>query len=102
MNYIPKRGRWWMKIAITTDTGANGPEKPGAINGGFFPKKPDLPAQHPFVVIAVDDIKESIKKVMETGGEVLDEPIEIPGVGLYVSIMETEGNRIGMLQPIPR
>ena len=34
-------------LATTTETDATGPKKPGAINGGFFPKKPDWPAQHP-------------------------------------------------------
>ena len=27
------------------------------------------------------------------------EPYEIPGVGWYVSIIDTEGNRVSMLQP---
>jgi hypothetical protein len=89
-------------LATTTETDESGPKRPGAINGGFFPKKPDWPAQHPSVVIAVDDIKESIKKVADAGGEVLGEPMEIPGVGQYVSFIDTEGNRVSMLQPIPR
>jgi predicted enzyme related to lactoylglutathione lyase len=33
---------------------------------------------------------------------VLGEPMEIPGVGQYVSFIDTEGNRVSMLQPIPR
>jgi uncharacterized protein len=33
---------------------------------------------------------------------VLGEPIEIPGVGQYVSFTDTEGNRVSMLRPIPR
>src|SRR5512136_88058 len=89
-------------LATTTETGQSGPKKPGAINGGFFPKKPDWPAQYPSVVIAVDDIKESIKKVKDAGGTVLGEPMGIPGVGQYVSFNDTEGNRVSMLQPIPR
>src|SRR4030095_16062562 len=43
-------------IATTTETDQSGPKTPGAINGGFFPSKPDWPAQHPSIVIAVDDI----------------------------------------------
>ncbi len=89
-------------LATTTETGESGPKRPGAINGGFFPKKPDWPAQHPSVVIAVDNVEESIKKVIEAGGKVLGEPMEIPGVGRYVSFIDTEGNRVSMLQPIPR
>jgi predicted enzyme related to lactoylglutathione lyase len=89
-------------LATTTETDEKGPKQPGAINGGFFPKKPDWPAQHPSIVIAVDDIKDSVRRVTEAGGEVLGEPLEIPGVGHYVSFTDTEGNRVSMLQPIPR
>jgi predicted enzyme related to lactoylglutathione lyase len=86
--------------AATTETDENRMVKtPGAINGGFFPKKPDWPAQYPSVVIAVDDIKEAMKRVADAGGKVLGEPIEIPGIGFYVSFSDTEGNRVSMLQP---
>ena len=88
-------------LAITTETDEGGPKKPGAINGGFFPKKPDWPAQYPSIVVSVDDIEESIKNVIDAGGKVLGEPMEIPGVGQYVSFIDTEGNRVSMLQPIP-
>ena len=87
-------------LAMTTESGAEGPKRPGAINGGFFPKKPDWPAQHPSVVIAVDDIKTAAKSVRDAGGNVLGEPMEIPGVGKYVSFTDTEGNRVSMLQPL--
>ena len=89
-------------LATTTETGESGPRRPGAINGGFFPKKPDWPAQHPTVVIAVDDVGEAIEKVRQAGGTVLGEPMEIPGVGKYVSFVDTEDNRVSMLQPVPR
>ncbi|MGZ5790501.1 MAG: VOC family protein, partial [Burkholderiaceae bacterium] len=71
----------------------------GAINGGFFPKKPDWPAQYPSIVIAVDDINESMIKVSKARGQILGEPMPIPGIGLYVSFLDTEGNRCSMLQP---
>ncbi len=88
-------------IATTTETDENGPKKPGAINGGFFSKRPDSPAQYPSVVIAVDDIQAAIKKVAQAGGKLLGEPMYIPGVGQYVSFFDTEGNRVSMLQPDP-
>jgi uncharacterized protein len=89
-------------LATTTEMDESGPKKPGAINGGFFPKRPDWPAQHPSLVIAVDDIQTAMKQVTEAGGEVLGEPMEIPGVGQYVSFFDTESNRVSMLQPIAR
>ena len=86
-------------LATTTDSDENGPKKPGTINGGFFQKTDDKPAQYPSVVIAVEDIKEHIMKVKESAGKVLGEPMDIPGIGLYVSFFDTEGNRVGMIQP---
>jgi predicted enzyme related to lactoylglutathione lyase len=88
-------------LATTIETGLKGPVRPGAINGGFYPKKPDWPAQYPSIVIAVKDIKKAIAKVVKAGGTVLGEPMEIPGVGSYVSFNDPEGNRVSMLQPIP-
>ena len=88
-------------LATTTEPDESGPKKPGAINGGFFPRKPDWPAQHPSLVIAVDDIQATMRQVTVGGGKVLGEPMAIPGVGQYVSFFDTEGNRLSMLQPMP-
>ena len=78
------------------------PTMPGRINGGLFKKTKDN--QHPSVVIAVPDIIVAMKNVAAAGGtvvggQVAGEPDNIPGVGLYVLIIDTEGNRISMLQP---
>jgi predicted enzyme related to lactoylglutathione lyase len=89
-------------LATTVETGEKGPKRPGAINGGFYPKHTDWPAQYPSIVIAVNDIRKAVAKVAKAGGSVLGEPMEIPGVGSYVSFMDPEGNRVSMLQPIPR
>ncbi len=87
-------------VVATTKTDKNGMiKKAGAINGGFFPKAKDQPDQVPSVVIAVDDIQESMKKVKTAGGKVLGDPVEIPGVGWYVSFHDTEGNRVSLLKP---
>ena len=75
------------------------PKSTGIINGGFFIKSDDKPAQYPSVVISVDDIKKSMDKVNEAGGEVIGEPMEIPGIGNYVSFYDTEGNRVAMMEP---
>jgi uncharacterized protein len=69
---------------VSRVTDESGPTKSGAINGGFFPKRPDWPAQHPSLVIAVEDIQAAMRQVTEADGKVLGEPMEIPGVGQYV------------------
>jgi len=86
-------------LATTAESDARPGSPAGAIDGGFYPKKPDWPSQHPSIVIAVDDIEKSMSDVQEAGGEVLGEPMNIPGIGLYVSFLDTESNRSSMLQP---
>ena len=87
-------------VASTTETDENMmPLKAGAIGGGFFPKGPDMP-KCPSVVIAVEDINGGMKKITGAGGEVHGVPMEIPGIGQYVAITDTEGNRVGILQPV--
>ncbi|MBK9986889.1 MAG: VOC family protein [Betaproteobacteria bacterium] len=89
-------------VAHTTETVDGMVSTPGTINGGFCERKPEWPAQHPSVVIAVDDIGAAMQQVAAAGGEVLGEPMEIPGIGQYVSFTDTEGNRVSMLQPLTR
>jgi uncharacterized protein len=85
----------------TIETGADGrPAVPGAINGGLFPVRDDNNQNHPSVVIAVDDIIESSREVAKSGGKLIGEPMNIPGVGKYQSFVDTEGNTLSMLQPI--
>ena len=87
-------------ILVTTAEADVKPGAPaGSIDGGLYRKKPDWPAQYPSIVIGVEDILESMKKVARAGGKVLGEPMLIPGVGQYVSFLDTEENRISMLQP---
>ncbi|MEO5769802.1 MAG: VOC family protein [Polyangia bacterium] len=86
-------------VVVTTATADARPDAPrGAINGGLYQKKADVPAQYPSIVIGVEDIQRSMRAVREAGGEVLAEPVEIPGVGHYVSFFDTERNRNSLLQ----
>lgn len=88
-------------IATTTESDENGPKELGCINGGFSNKRlPDANA-HPSFVIAVDDIKESINKITNAGGKILGKSMDIPGVGMSAWFVDTEGNRLSILQPLP-
>ena len=89
-------------VVMTSESDKKGPLKPGMINGGFFKKTKEN--QYPSVVIAVPDIREAMKKVADAGGNIqggmkAGEPDDIPGVGLYVSFIDTEGNRVSLIQP---
>src|SRR3989304_10310263 len=68
----------------------------GAINGGFFQKPKE--GKVPHLVISVDNLKKHMEIVKKAGGKVLGKPMDIPGVGLFIMIKDTEGNRVGMLQ----
>lgn len=85
-------------LVMTTESDKKGPKKPGAINGGFYQKTPDAPSC-PSVVIKVDNLAQHIEKVKKAGGKILGEPMDIPNVGLFVSFADTEGNRVGLMQP---
>jgi len=95
----PEMGEY---VVVTTaesdETGR--PKMGGAINGGFYQKTEDPISNHPSVVIAVDDINDAIKKIKSAGGKVLNEPMDIPGIGSYSSFIDTEGNRLSILQPL--
>lgn len=88
-------------LATTAVTDARPGAPAGAINGGFFQRQPDWPAQHPSVVIGVQDVRAAMARVTAAGGQVLGEPMDIPGVGAYVAFMDTEGNRLSLMQPLP-
>ena len=90
-------GNYILVTTVEADVTAGTPA--GAINGGMYPRKEEWPAQYPSIVIAVEDIQTSMQKVAVAGGRVLGEPMIIPGVGHYVSFLDTENNRNSMLQP---
>ena len=96
MQFFPQMGNY--VLAETTETDENNMVKtPGTINGGFFPTDPSYGNGH--VVISVENLEKYIKAVTKAGGKVKDEPKDIPGIGLFVMITDTEGNEVGVLQP---
>jgi predicted enzyme related to lactoylglutathione lyase len=98
----PEMGDYVVVMTTEADKETGFPKEPGRINGGLFKKTKNN--QHPSVVIGVADIREAMKKIEEAGGKVIGgqkagEPDDIPGVGLYISFMDTEGNRVSVIQP---
>lgn len=97
-------------VAHTTATDDKGMvQTPGTINGGFYQKTDNPLSDAPSIVVSVDDIQDAVKAVTTAGGKILggmdqsgkhsDNPQMIPGVGLWISAMDTEGNRFSILQP---
>jgi uncharacterized protein len=96
----PRMGHYIVVVTAEEDVV---PEAPGgAINGGLYPVKDGWPHQYPSIVIGVDDLQAALDRVTAAGGDVLGEPMRIPAVGDYVAVLDTEGNRVSLLQPQPR
>ncbi len=88
-------------VVATTETDENRmPKKAGAINGGFYQRTDDPLSHAPSVVIGVENLDDHMKKIIAAGGTIISEPMDIPGVGKWVSFKDTEGNRVSMLQPL--
>lgn len=85
-------------VVETTETKNRMIEGAGRINGGFYQRMEDKSMNYPSVVIAVEDIHKHMKMVEKAGGKILGKPMEIPNVGTFVSFLDTEGNRVSMLQ----
>lgn len=86
-----------MTQTTETDEKSGFPKKPGAINGGLYKRSNN--EQRPSIVIEVDDVYEHVEKIKAAGGKIVAEPMEIPGVGMYASFVDTEGNTLSILQP---
>jgi uncharacterized protein len=98
----PEMGDYVVVATAEMDEQTKFPKKPGTINGGFYKKS--MGKGGTSIVIAVEDIHAAMKRVEAAGGKVLGgqnpgQPDDIPGVGLFVSIIDSEGNTVGMLEP---
>lgn len=67
---------------------------------GIFPVGPDGPPmpQQWMTYLAVDDADAAAKKVAELGGEVLQGPFDIEGVGRFLMIKDPNGTVVGLAQ----
>ncbi len=98
----PEMGDYVVVTTTEIDEKTKFPKQPGQINGGLYKRTKE--AQHPSIVIAVDDIHAAMKQVEASGGKALGglkpgEPDNISGVGLFSGAIDTEGNHFAMLQP---
>jgi predicted enzyme related to lactoylglutathione lyase len=99
----PDMGDYVVMTTSEMDPATRMPKKPGMINGGFYKKNDG--SQGLSFVVAVDDIQAAMKNVEAAGGKIVGgmkqpgQPDEIPGVGLFISFTDPEGNRLSLLQP---
>ena len=70
------------------------------INGAIMSKKYNH--QPTIIWISVDNLKDMIEKVKAAGGKLAGEIQTVPGIGDTVYVIDTEGNKIGLIQALPR
>ncbi len=70
------------------------PTEPGAINGGMMQRTSETPT--PVLTIGVGSVDDALKKVEAGGGSTVTPKTEIPGMGSFAYIKDTEGNLIGL------
>ena len=64
----------------------------GAPLGGMFNKPDEMPGPPMWLYyVLVDDVNESVKKVTELGGQVLNGPMEVPGGDLIAQCVDPQG-----------
>lgn len=90
---------YYMITTVKTDQNMM-PTEPGAINGGLM--KRDQTAPTPVLVIKVDSLAMSLKKVQAEGAVMVQPTQTVGDMGLYARVKDTEGNIIGMWQDLPR
>jgi len=74
------------------------PQDKAFINGGLMPRDPSASA--PILVIAVDDADAAVEKVKKSGGKLVGEILDIPNVGRYARVQDSEGNVIAVIKPL--
>jgi predicted enzyme related to lactoylglutathione lyase len=97
----PEAGDFALAFTTQTDPESRMPAKRGAINGGFYKKTAS--DQQTKLTILVDDIRAVIEQVKAAGGKFVaasqgGEVEEMPGVGLFATFKDTEGNLVTLYE----
>src|SRR5690606_15335167 len=82
-------------LATTVEPDERGmPAEPGAINGGMTPRAE--PVTHPVIVVNVDDIDQSLQRIQELGGRVVEGRTAVGDMGYSAYFADPDGNVIGL------
>ena len=71
----------------------------GTMIGAVMPRMPQMPASAWTFYIGVDDIDGATEAVRSGGGQVLQEPIEIPGGEYSINALDPQGAAFGLVGP---
>jgi predicted enzyme related to lactoylglutathione lyase len=76
-----------------------GPADARGINGAIMPR--ENPAEHTVLTIGVGNLEATMEAVRKAGGTADGRIDMIPNVGRFTYVTDTEGNRVGILEPLP-
>ena len=86
-------------MVTTTPVGSDfRPKTPGAINGGMLQR--DATIRSPVITVNVDDMKAALERIEAAGGKVVGEPSPVGDMGIAAYFQDTEGNLLGVWQPL--
>ena len=69
--------------------------------GGGIGKRGETVGATLRVYITVDRLEDGIAAAEANGGSLVAEPVDIPGMGRYCAVTDTEGNEIGLWETTP-
>ncbi|HEV3232880.1 MAG TPA: VOC family protein [Candidatus Dormibacteraeota bacterium] len=75
-----------------------GPDAETGINGALFQRGQTTVTT---LTMSVDSIEDSLAKIVEKGGKVLQAKTPIPTMGWYATCEDTEGNQFGLFTQDP-
>ena len=75
------------------------PKEPGFINGGIMKRKH---VRNPVITIEVKDVEAALKTVKQNGGKIHSEKTTVGDMGYAAYIEDSEGNVVGLWQPIKK
>jgi hypothetical protein len=74
---------------------------PGDMGGAIGLRGETAPGGGPRIYMTVDSVADTLARVEGLGGSIVVQRTEVPGVGWYAAINDSEGNEIGIWEALP-
>jgi predicted enzyme related to lactoylglutathione lyase len=99
MNKYPGPTKYYLVGTVPVDEKTMMPIRPG-VNGGLYEKKDaSMPEMaKPINYISVESVEDYSKKIVDLGGKIVVQKMEIPGLGWWALALDPEGNAFGILE----
>ena len=85
---------------VVTDEKTMIPTEPGAINGAIVERSKETPTS--ILTMSVDSVDAYIEKVEAAGGKAMSPKGEVPDMGFYAYVKDSEGNMIGLWEDMKK